>query len=361
MNDGPFSSSINNGPFSSSINDGPFSSSINNHPFNRNNSFSLPAIEESTIRDEESTIRETDEIELRDDADILFISTHGSIMCDEIECEIDNKPKLTQIPEGMEVIKITFATEGCVNMTSLGTYDFTVFLINHFKNELLSTNDYIFNETINYIVKELKSIQVDQSNILLKDINKKIRQTNDPKKIKAKSNYQMGFIHAVKNSVKKYLLKEGDFIMDKQYSRSPSDDKMGEYDFTITAINSIDTKDVLSEIRRITRFGDQSITTEELLDYFKRKGTNKLIIFDFSCSVYHSSYYHNNKKYIRQLSNAENRRLRRETTYPYGGYKYVNKSNKSNKNKSNKTNKNKSNKSNKKKTKKRKLKKLKNF
>jgi hypothetical protein len=265
-------------------------------------------------------------------------------MCDEIECEIDNKPKLTQIPEGMEVIKITFATEGCVNMTSLGTYDFTVFLINHFKNELLSTNDYIFDETINYIVKELKSIQMGQSNVLLKDINKKIRKTNDPKKIKAKSNYQIGFIHAVKNSVKKYLLKEGDFIMNKKYSRSPSDDKMGEHDFTITAINSIDTKDVLSEIRRITRFGNQEMTTEELLDYFKRKGTNKLIIFDFSCSVYHSSYHHNGKKYIRQLSNAENRRLRRETTYPYGGYNKSKKSNKSNKNKSNKSKKKKSNK-----------------
>jgi len=336
-NDSPFSSSINenqikpyDSPFSSSINEnrinlneGPFSSSINDyHRINLNEGpFSSSIIKQPIIEEEidSPTIRES---EVRDDTDVLFISTHGSIMCTEIECDIENKPTLTKIPEGMEVIKITLATEGCINIMTEGIYNFAIVLLNYYKNKLLSMDDNVVNKAIDDVAKEIKSIQIHKSKYMLSDINKTMRKSSNVKKIKKQFNDQLDFIYTAKNSVKKFVLKEGDFIMNKEYSRSYEDERLGEKDFAIMAINSINEIDVLSEMRRKTRFGSQKITTEELLDYFKKKGTNKLIIFDYSCSVYNSSYYDNGKKYIRKLSNMENRRLRRETTNPYGGYKY---------------------------------------
>lgn len=73
------------------MNNGPFSSSIIEQPI-----IEQPIIEEEIM--DFPIIRETKEVEnisnVRDDTDILFITTHGSIMCDEMECEIENKQKV---------------------------------------------------------------------------------------------------------------------------------------------------------------------------------------------------------------------------------------------------------------------------
>ncbi len=286
-------------------------------------------------------LQEEEELTQRDDTDILFISTHGLINCAEIEPGIENEPNLIEIPEGMEVVKITLGLEGCANLMGEEQYRFALMVLDEEKDKLLSNDDTIVERAVHDATESIKYFQNYTAKKNLNIVNKEIKESKNPKKIKETYKYLLGFIHGIKSSVKKFILQEGDLIMNKTYIRDRHDieNKCGEYDYTITIINSPDKKDVLSELKRETRFGHQKITTKELLNYFKNKGIHRLIIFDYSCSVYETKDYNKKKKIdrtTRYLDERETRRLRRETTYPYGGkYKYTKKI-KNNKMKNNK-------------------------
>ena len=233
----------------------------------------------------------------------------------------------------MEVVKITLGLEGCANLMGEEQYRFALMVLDEEKNKLLSNDDTIVERAIHDATESIKYFQNYMAKKNLNIVNKKIKESKNPEKIKETYKYVLGFIHGVKSSVKKFILQEGDLIMNKTYLRGRHDieNKCGEYDNTITIINSpvLKDPDVLSELRRETRFGYQKITTEELLNYFKNKGIHRLIIFDYSCSVYETKDYDKKKKIdrtTRYLGPRESRRLRRETTHPYGGkYKYTKK------------------------------------
>lgn len=266
-------------------------------------------IREETKQEETGDeLNESEEEKLeRDDTNILFISTHGLINCSN-----DDEIDYIRIPEGMQVIKITLSLQGNVNMVSEGTYDFALVVINSLKSKMLSINNDISTEGINEAIGHIKDLQLDLSKSTLKTLNKELKKSNYNKKIKKKYERQYAFVHGMKDSVKNFTLNEGDLIANKTFLRDSSDisNKIGDQDYSITIVNSPDKTDVLSEMTRTTRYGSQRITMEQLLNYFKNKGIVKLIIFDYSCSVYKK------RKYVEERST---RNIRRKSSHAYGG------------------------------------------
>jgi hypothetical protein len=253
---------------------------------------------------------------------ILFVSTHGEIVCSEN----DGKAEINYItiPEGMKITKVTMGFQGNVNRVGDGAYDFALKLIDDiFKDKLLSHDDRVVDETIDEIIGHLKEIAKHGVNNDINVINKKKRKNEEEK-------YTVfDYVHGMNNFVEKFVLVGGDRIANKIYFRGKQDelDKLGDLDYTITILNSSNKIDVLSDMKRRTRYGIQKITTEEVLNYFHSRGIDNLIIFDYSCSVYGVNTKSNKKTRI--LRDRELRSLRnRHRDDAYGGKRNINKSKK---------------------------------
>jgi hypothetical protein len=312
----PFSNDTTSQPQSS-----PFSNNATSQPqsspFSNNATLQQPIANASrftynppVINNHQDDEEEEEEVE---DKAILFVSTHGEISCSENNDEVNMNYII--IPEGMKITKITIGFQGNVNRMGVGSYEFALDLIdNIFKDKLLSHNDTVVDKAIDEIIHEVKDLGKYGVINDINNLNKKKRKNEE------ESYTVLDYIHGMNNSVEKFVLVGGDRIANKIYSRGREDrlKKLGDLDYTITILNSPDKKDIISDMKRTTRYGTQEITTEEVLNYFHSRGINNLIIFDYSCSVYGINTKSN--KRIRLLKDRELRSFRnRHREDAYGG------------------------------------------
>jgi hypothetical protein len=273
---------------------------------------------------------------------IVNISTHGGIVCKR-----DGTiyvPIKTTVPDGMELIKFTLATEGVEGYTTPDETNFYISVINHYMDNLLTNT---FDDVdLEILVKGFKFLQ----DTLKKDIMESI-------KLKDVSRSDgMKFIRHYEKGYNVFKLRSGDEIANKIFTRKYSEKDGNE--FAITEVpekikipdailsvlsgssiysNSIYDScpqfeilpDVLSRIDPSTdKNSHQSITLEQLMNYYKNAGINRLIVFDFTCSVFLNKLDDGSTHHIEPTKIANLRK--RMNTIPTGRLPYGGKTKKKN-------------------------------
>jgi hypothetical protein len=268
---------------------------------------------------------------------ILNISTHGGILCRK-EGKIF-VPIKTTIPDGIEVVKFTISTEGVVGFASSNETNFYISIINYYMDNLL-TDDFD-DVDLEILVDGFMLI----TEILKQDAMHLIKNN------KMNRYDGMQFINHYDKGYNVFKLRAGDEIANKIFLRK-YEEKDGN-DFAITElpekINMPDTilsvlsgsalyascpqikilPDVLSRIDPSTDPNShQLITIEQLMKYYKNAGISRLIIFDFTCSV----FFHERDDGVKEcVENTKIANLRKRMNaipsgrLPYGGKNKKNK------------------------------------
>ena len=220
---------------------------------------------------------------------ILTITTHGNILLD------DNKNYIfTTIPDGMKVIKISISAPGvvhCSDNKNLNRHLVEIIksipsLLDENLNENVLTN--LVNRILNYVEKHTVSqvIEKKMSGHLYKKYAK---------------HYSQGF--------KIHELLPGDKIADKIYWRIYGDKSTNKNEFILAKMDSeIDIHKISNTKYKIPKLPDlfdefytkktynnnfkQVVNLTKILNYYKNKGTSRLILFDFSCSVFENASFY---------------------------------------------------------------------
>jgi hypothetical protein len=225
---------------------------------------------------------------------VLVISTHGFIPC-EINGETNKyEPEMFIMPEGIEIHKISVATPGVANITHRRLIEYQIYNIQTSMQNLLSDNfnvaSFIDNikygndgwrQNIEYATKDLQQYE--------KDCYKKNRCED--------------FLYHSGKGYKYSILTAEDSddpnvsnkVANKMYTRT-IDEKNGNY-VSITELNKtsraiFEQPDLLFNI-----FGNRGIPLQNgkilqgvdlqfIVKHYKNLGFEKIILFDFSCSVF---------------------------------------------------------------------------
>ena len=212
----------------------------------------------------ENGVMDVDEIPpSQPETGIIFISAHGGVITRQIEGI--SKPKMVRIPDTMEVIKISVATPGVVNLAHendiVEYYNLIVPVFQDLSNPDIPISE--LQEIINQLIEkfQLKFNKIAKRNIKFRGLD----HVHD---------FQL---HTDK-ALKVFYLNPGEFIADKEYLRTESDIAT-DVDFRVLSLSrEHGREDLLSK-------NNDEITTEEIMEHFLRNGTRRLIIFDFSCST----------------------------------------------------------------------------
>jgi hypothetical protein len=225
---------------------------------------------------------------------VLMVMTHGLI-----PCENDDRYSTTRIPDGMELIKISIAEEGLVSCDdqneSVNKY---LIDINDRLPQLLNKN--LNQRVLNDMVDEFRR---SHSLVYIPRINKKINKIKKNKKktsideidLKDYEEFLEGY---ETGGFKIHRLFSGDVIANKTYYRLFKEKNGNQFSiiemnkpiFRLSSMEKIpQMKDLLSEFYPdITYPPDDrhTINLEKILQHYKRLGITRLILFDFSCSLY---------------------------------------------------------------------------
>jgi len=214
---------------------------------------------------------------------ILTITTHGNILLD------DNKNYVfTTIPKGMKVIKISISAPGvvhCSDNKNLNRHLVEIIKsIPSLLDENLNENELniLVNRILNYVEKHTVSQVIEKK--MSGHLYKKYAQ-----------HYRQGF--------KIHELLPGDKIANKIYWRIYGDKSTNKNEFILAKMDSeIDIHKISNTKYKIPKLPDlfnefytkktydtnfkQVVNLKKILNYYKNKGTTRLILFDFSCSVF---------------------------------------------------------------------------
>ena len=239
-------------------------------------------------------------------------------------------PLTTKVPTNMTIHKINISAPGIV------AYGFAEYLNsikgnnpqNTYIDELLKADD--------NLIKKIYEEKIMPNFKKIYEETKSSFNHNDNHKAFERTNH-LGYTH--------HCIKGGKRIVNKAYSKDVNDKKLFDGDFQISVLKY--GGHVMTPINIFRKYNKgsggiiESTTTEEIISYFEN--VKRLIIFDFSCSVF-VDY-----KTGKQIPYSNNERKIRRTIcrddVAYGGNKNKNKS-KKNKNKSKNKKKSKKNKPN---------------
>jgi hypothetical protein len=219
---------------------------------------------------------------------ILAITAHGNI-------RLNKKTKkyiVTKIPDGMELIKISISAPGVVHCSDRKNNNRQLVEIIKSTSSLLDENlnknvlQNIVNRLRMYIEKNIVTQTIERTTYLYKTYSKY---------------YNEGFnIH---------ILGPNDTIADKTYYRQYGYDNKFKNEFILAKIDDgIDIQkipnknaykmpilpDLFDEFYPDKTYDDnfmERIYLSDILRYYKNNGTTRLILFDFSCSVYDTSSF----------------------------------------------------------------------
>ena len=219
---------------------------------------------------------------------ILAITAHGNI-------RLNKKTKkyiVTNIPDGMELIKISISAPGVVHCSDRKNNNRQLVEIIKSTSSLLDENlnknvlQNIVNRLRMYIEKNIVTQAIERRTYLYKTYSKY---------------YNEGF--------KIHILGPNDTIADKTYYRQYGYDNKFKNEFTLAKIDDgIDIQkipnknaykmptlpDLFDEFYPDKTYDDnfmQRTYLSDILRYYKNNGTTRLILFDFSCSVYDTSLF----------------------------------------------------------------------
>ena len=266
---------------------------------------------------------------------IIVATCHGLIPCSPISLPYTYTgphlytPQVIDIPENIEIHKFTISSPGVIAIGSEPIVKFYLEKIYSFSEKLL-------NSTIDEnLVKDIFTS--------FKEIYSNLYKYNDNPEYKYYS--EKGY--------KYFFLRNGDKIINKYFLRDLSekinnpnnetnDFSILEISDTIVPLPTADTIPLLPDLLTAL-FGDsglldresptdphQSISLENMITYYRNKGIQRIIIFDFTCSVF-AKYEITEHEVLglEYLTAYEARNIRRNLcreNAPYGGKKYSKKS-----------------------------------
>jgi hypothetical protein len=262
------------------------------------------------------------------DTSVIAITCHGSLNPSE-----DN---YIVIPEGIEVIKINSSYIGVPACTNITDMNMIVNNIVMRYEEFLNKDENIFDRAIDHIVSIIKRTNNSMSKRFW-------GRTIEP--------YYREYVLRSRESVYVEYLKPGDRIINKKYERNFNEKtKKKGYDYSIPIISNSRTmnvdnyRDLFSGIG-IPSHNKEIVYLQSIIEYFSYIGKTKLVIFDLSCSTFHSDNVNYTPRDVRHERfnlthplNPDNPLKR--TRYTGGKNKNKSRKNKSRKNK-NKSRKNK--------------------
>ena len=241
---------------------------------------------------------------------ILAITAHGNI-------RLNKKTKkyiVTKIPNGMELIKISISAPGVVHCSDTKNNNRQLVEIIKSTSSLLdeNLNENVLQNLVNrlrmYIEKNIVTQATERRTYLYKTYSKY---------------YDEGF--------KIHILGPNDTIADKTYYRQYGYDNKLKNEFTLAKIDDgiyiqkIPDKnaykmptlpDLFDEFYPDKTYDDnftQRTYLSDILRYYKNNGTTRLILFDFSCSVYDTSI-------LSELAGEDLLQIREQNkTIPSGG------------------------------------------
>lgn len=242
---------------------------------------------------------------------IVAVTCHG-----KIHCKRDSTPSMVKIPEGLDVIKVTIASEGNIACFSSDMIRDIISRIMEEKNNLLSSSD----REVSISISRINSLIYEKSSVY-KNYLEEI-QSQRIRDLTYKENFFLG-THDL--GFKIFNLHSGDAIANKLFYRK-IDEKEG-LDMSIPIItdsnfpNTLPTQtdlypDLLSMIGFTHNSGDGEqiiVTTDYIMQHFKSIGTTKLIIFDLSCSKMYG---------VSEESEKCSMKIMSENPVPFGGKKY---------------------------------------
>jgi hypothetical protein len=212
---------------------------------------------------------------------ILCITTHGGILQEPPE-----NIRLFTVPEGMTIKRASISTPGECNLLSSDDANDYIKLIYNNKNDLISNNDILQNETIENLVDIIKNANYEGPIQYAKDKVKELRQASKRMRLNTEHKDTLNtFSRYLNNLNKSFTIKifdSGTELYNKMFTRF-NEDKINN-DWSIQIINIKGMPDLLSYLKLQTRRGESIITLGEIINFLKSKGVENIVIFDFSCS-----------------------------------------------------------------------------
>ncbi len=260
---------------------------------------------------------------------ILAITSHGLIPCvlEKLPYNYTGEhiytPEIIEVPENIEIHKFTISSPGTIAWSSDYMVKYYLSIIYTFSNTLLNNKhmpDYIIEAILDSFKRAIPRLNL---------INNYNSQNED----------HYSYKHYSHKGYKYYSLKHGDKIINKWFLRDETE-KNGN-DFSILEINkpmnaSTASYDVLPDLfdKMYTSKPDKfyTLSMNNIIDYYRNIGITRIIMFDFTCSVFSkSSASEIESNTLIYLTPEQTRNIRRnicKTNIPYGGYRMHNKNKK---------------------------------
>jgi hypothetical protein len=218
---------------------------------------------------------------------ILCVTCHGNIVLDD-----DKNYVYTIIPDGIELIKISISAPGVVHCSDNKNTNRNLIEIINSISSLLDEN--LNENTLINLVKRISTYVEKYS------VSPIIEQKRSGHLFNIyKEHYSKGF--------KIHKLLPGDKIANKKYWRYYGDKNKNK--FILAKMDSEHDVHKISESKyKIPKLPDlfeefyteqtydendyQDVNLQQILEYYKNRGTSRLILFDFSCSVFENAEFY---------------------------------------------------------------------
>ena len=213
---------------------------------------------------------------------IIAITCHGSIPCISETSPYGEIfiPEVIKIPEDIEIHKFNIAAPGTFTLASSEESNYYLSVINNISSQLLNSTIDIDKSQANDILSMFKNVYDELFNDHLK--------TNDPDR---------SYIHYSHKGYNYNLLKGGDTIINKYFTRILSEKQHNDYiiaeisnPVAPTPLNMLpDFPDLLEKVYGNTGLGStdpfQIISVENIINYYRIMGITRIILFDFSSII----------------------------------------------------------------------------
>lgn len=206
---------------------------------------------------------------------ILFVSTHGTIICEKDVLETFS------LPPGIELKRMQVATPGIVNFASDSIMSGYVSMINAHRDELLSNNEGTQNAAIIKMMKSIRRNDLIESEDLKRGLDYSPDDSDDEDLQGNITDYLQGLNRSHRIQTYKSTPESPADIINKTYTRE--NPQTTKNDWTIKAMNIPGQPDLLAYMKKQTRHGESTVTMKEIVDECLVHGVKQLMLFDFSC------------------------------------------------------------------------------
>jgi hypothetical protein len=208
---------------------------------------------------------------------VLLITTHGTVNLDK------NEEVLTfTVPEGITIFRSLASTVGECNIINEDMVDKYIEIIKSNMENL--TNESTILDSVNEVTSAIRDIDIGELPEREKEIKNFRKKKLSEKAAEDSLRVYEGYYYGIDKSHNVTVKNPDEQMLNKIYSRVDSEVTLN--DWVIKAINLPGEPDILKYLFRPRRgkLAESSITLENIVDFFKSKGVEQLIIFDVSCS-----------------------------------------------------------------------------